>query len=770
MKAILMAGGEGTRLRPLTLNIPKPMVKLLDKPVIEHSIDLLKKHGIKDIGITLAYRPMVIMDHLGNGSEQGVHLEYFVEDAPLGTAGSVKQGEQFIGSESFIVLSGDAVCDLNLSDAIAFHNREQNAVTVVTYHHDSPLEYGIVLTDKEQNITQFVEKPSWNQVFSDSINTGIYILSPSVLAKIPVGIKFDFAKDLFPILLAERQKMKTFQCEGYWRDMGDCKEYLQSSIDALGKKVQLETGRYAETGKVLHKLPLQKNISYTGAIFIDKDVEIEEGAKIGENTILLSGAYIESGATVQGSVIAGRVSRGANVQGAILCPGSIVGRHTQAREGAVIGPNARVGDHVIIGDSVRVWADKVIADHTRIASDVKSNIGAEAHFDGSIMLASETLITPEYCLRLGLAIGNVIKNPRVGLASSKEAYPMALASSLASGVSASGGAVLQHDSHFPSLTAFISDILDLNISVHIEQSGVLAKLTLFDQYGLPIDRYLAKQLENEILRGELNRVSPLKSGPADKTSGLLHAYIAEAARGVHCNGIFVAVTSAGEMGFILKEALRRCGCKLRTARLGIPAFELSVDGLQLMLADENGIRYTYPQSLCITAMCAIEEGAKELAASYNAPAALDDLAAEYGIKLLRVGRDGVKAKELYYRQRYMRDGIFAAAKVTEYMAKNNLSLSKIAAMAPKFAILSKEISLKNNKAKVMHSVCDSFEGNSRELFEGMKTCVDGAWVHITPSVIKESLRISVEGASEEIAEELCAEYAKRIAGFDRDLG
>lgn len=196
-----MAGGEGTRLRPLSLGMPKPMVPLLGRPVMEHIIGLLKRHGIDEIAVTLCYMPEAVQSYFGDGQKWGVRLHYFIEEAPLGTAGSVRACAPFLEGEDFLVISGDSVCDLDLTAAMEFHQAKRAQATLVLFRHPAPLEYGLVLTDEEQRVVRFVEKPSWGQVVTDLVNTGIYLLSPQVLEQIPPDRPWDFGKDVFPALL-----------------------------------------------------------------------------------------------------------------------------------------------------------------------------------------------------------------------------------------------------------------------------------------------------------------------------------------------------------------------------------------------------------------------------------------------------------------------------------------------------------------------------------------------------------------------------------------
>ena len=182
MKAVVMAGGEGTRLRPLTSNQPKPMVPVVGKPCMEHILDLLRKHGIEEVIVTLAFMPQAIRSYFGDGESLGLSIEYSVEESPLGTAGSVRLAGTERLDETFLVISGDALCDVDLTALLEDHRKSESAVTIGLKSVENPLEFGIVVTDEDGRIERFLEKPSWGQVFSDTINTGIYVVEPEACA------------------------------------------------------------------------------------------------------------------------------------------------------------------------------------------------------------------------------------------------------------------------------------------------------------------------------------------------------------------------------------------------------------------------------------------------------------------------------------------------------------------------------------------------------------------------------------------------------------
>lgn len=240
MKAVILAGGKGSRLYPVTRGeIPKPMVPLGGKPVLEWLILHLHRCGIRHICCTLQCLPDQIRDYFGDGSAFGVHMEYRQETQPLGTAGAVKNCRDFVDSEPFFVLSGDGVFDFDLKTLMEAHRRHASAVTMALSPLAAPLSYGLALTDSVGHVRGFIEKPVWERVVTDLVNTGIYVLSPAVLDKVPEATPFDFARDLFPKLLAEGQPLFGLPMEGYWRDIGEPESYYQANLDALQGVLQL---------------------------------------------------------------------------------------------------------------------------------------------------------------------------------------------------------------------------------------------------------------------------------------------------------------------------------------------------------------------------------------------------------------------------------------------------------------------------------------------------------------------------------------------------
>src|SRR5256714_5069299 len=238
MKAVVMAGGERARLRPQPPTQPKPMVPIVGRPCMEHIVELLVRHGFEDVIVTVAFLPQAIRSYFGSGETLGVDIGYSVEESPLGTAGSVKRAAARL-DDTFLVISGDALCDVDLTRLVEFHREKQASVTIGLKSVDNPLEFGIVVTDDEGRVERFLEKPSWGQGFSDTINTGIYVLEPEALEHVPTDRPFDFSKELFPLLLEMGRPIYGLPMDGYWQGIGNLDQYRQANFDALDERVRL---------------------------------------------------------------------------------------------------------------------------------------------------------------------------------------------------------------------------------------------------------------------------------------------------------------------------------------------------------------------------------------------------------------------------------------------------------------------------------------------------------------------------------------------------
>ena len=358
MKAVVMAGGEGTRLRPLTSNQPKPMVPIVGKPCIEHIVELLRTHGMDEVVVTLAFMPQAIRSYFGDGESLGVNIEYSVEELPLGTAGSVRLASEKL-DDTFLVISGDALCDVDLGALVDRHKETGAAVTIGLKSVDNPLEFGIVVTDDDGKVERFLEKPSWGQVFSDTINTGIYVLEPEVLTHVPADGPYDFSKELFPLLLEMGRPIYGHVMEGYWQDIGNLDQYRQANFDALDETVRLNIEGVRLRGNVWigEGADIHDVEEIEGPAFIGNHCRITRDASIGPYTVLSNGVTLRERARTTRSIIdaATHVGRSALIEGAILGRACDIRDHVRIQEGAAIGDEVTIGSESNIAPHVRIY-------------------------------------------------------------------------------------------------------------------------------------------------------------------------------------------------------------------------------------------------------------------------------------------------------------------------------------------------------------------------------------------------------------------------------
>jgi mannose-1-phosphate guanylyltransferase/phosphomannomutase len=416
MKAVIMAGGFGTRLRPLTMNIPKPMVPIVNIPIMHRIITLLKKNGITDIVALVYYQPDVIMNYFKDGKDFGVNIAYVRAEADFGTAGSVKNAENFIGEDEFLVISGDVLTDIDLSKAIEYHHDKKSKATIVITRVKNPLPYGIVIVRDSGEIIRFLEKPSWGEVFSDTINTGIYVLDPSVLEFIPYKQEFDFSKNLFPLLLEKKFPFYGYIAESYWRDIGTLNDYLEAHLDCLAGLVEIEIkGERIETLKgviyVGENVEVADYDRFEGVVVIGNNTRIGKKAKI-INSVIGSFCEIEDECEIIDSVIwdRTRIKRRAKLTLDVIGYDNFIGEGAEINENVFISDRCTIGNSAKLLPNIKLWPLKVVEDGSILSKSLVwedkwlSELFTEARVSG----ISNIEMTPEFGAKLGAAFGALL--------------------------------------------------------------------------------------------------------------------------------------------------------------------------------------------------------------------------------------------------------------------------------------------------------------------------------------------------------------------------
>ena len=770
-----MAGGEGTRLRPLTLGRPKPMTPLLGRPVMEHIINLLKRCGITDICLTLCCKPQSIMDCFGSGEQLGVKLTYFVEDEPLGTAGSVRSCLSALGGGDFLVISGDCVCDLDLAALCRFHRERGAAATLGLYAHPNPLEYGLVVTDESGRVERFVEKPAWGQVVTDQINTGIYVLSPEAMERVPAEGAFDFGKDLFPALLEEGVPLYGLALEGYWCDMGDCGAYLNCACDAMSGKIKLDMGLPQRGPGVWSAQPVPRGVTLVPPCWLGEGVHIKRGSLIGPHTVLERGAEVEEKSMVQRSILLENAHAGprATLYGAILCRGASVRRGTVLNEGTVLGENALAEEGAVLMERVALWPGQTAPEGCRLARSITSGsqkTSLRFGEGGAIRGVLGEDIGPEALLTLGSVLG---AEGRAGVGSSPTRGARMLARAAAAGVAAAGGDCLLYSLECPVQAADAGVADGLPRSLFIEETPEAIYLHVFDQLGLPLERGAARKLEHALLQGELRRVRGGRVGTLQRGALSPEEWAGRTAelaglRRPALRKVTAAVGTGTPEDRALRLVLSALGCRLEESwRPGIPAFRAGRGGFLLSAQDERGAVADPEQLLALVCLIEMENGSGTVAVPGQAGAAVDLVAAGYDGRVLRLDRDGSQARQLYAAQPWLRQAPSAAARICARMGTAGQSLESLLSKTPRFTVRRREIPLSAGRSQVMQAL--SREYGRQPGGEGLRLRSGGGWVYLSPLARRSALRVVAEGPDLEAAAELCDFYAGRAAELDRQL-
>lgn len=514
MKAVVMAGGEGSRLRPLTLHRPKPMVPLVDRPVMGHIIELLKRHHITDIIVTVQYMAGVIQDHFGDGSAFGVNITYSLEDRPLGTAGSVKLAESLL-TEPFMVLSGDAVTDIDLSAVIERHRSGPGIATMTLTRVPNPLEYGVAICDDFGYVTDLVEKPSWGEVFSDTVNTGIYIFEPEVLNYIAPDQVVDWSKDVFPRVRADQHGIKGCVVDGYWTDVGTIEEYMRATRDYLQGRVNLPRigHRIRDDVWADGAVEIAADATLQGEIYLGLGAKIKSGAHVIGPTVIRDYSIIDAGAVIDRSIIwrNSYVGERAELRGAVVLRQANIKNRAVLAEGVVVGDQTMINAGAVIGTNVKIWPAKEVDESATVTSSIIWGSQGRRVLFGTQGISGLVNIdlTPEWCARIGAAIGAALP---VGttVTANRDAHHTArmLKRALMAGLPSAGVNVMELHSVPLPVARYMTHATGSVGGIHVQGSSKddrVVEIRIFDKNGLDIDTATERRIEGIFFREDYRR-------------------------------------------------------------------------------------------------------------------------------------------------------------------------------------------------------------------------------------------------------------------------
>lgn len=826
MKAVVMAGGEGSRLRPITANRPKPMVPVCNEPIMSHILTLLKRHGITEVVSTLYYLAEEIQSYFGDGSDLGMKVDYTIETVPLGTAGSVKQAEHLLRDETFLIVSGDALTDCDLTKAIEFHRAKGSVATLILYRVPSPLEFGVVITDDEGRVVRFMEKPSWSEVFSDTVNTGMYILEPSIFDYMDPDRQYDWSSDIFPRLLEDGEPMYGYVMDEYWADIGSLTQYREAQEDMLAGKVNLPIqGRELGDGVIVgaHTI-IDETAQITPPVCIGRNVKVKRGARIGPYSVIGDNAFIEEDANVERSIAwdSSYIGPNVGVHSAIVCSRTTVKRDSVVREDAVIGDRCLVDVGCTIRPRVKIWPDKIVERGSTVTMSLvwgnkwRGNLFRDLGVAG----LSNVEITPDFACRLGSAFGSLFPQGSqvVTFRDSTRSSRMIKRAVIASLLSVGCDVLDMRSAALPIARHFIKT------SGAVGAMGVrklpgnkrVSLIEMLDSRGAYMSRASERKVENAFFREDFKRIDPDDLGIMEFVSRAVEEYQADYFRllpqttvsrrlRVVCDYGFSAVANIfpamlGQMGIETISLNGYNDAKLapRTPSevdvhvqnlsqiVGTLGYDLGVlfteEGERIMLVDAHGAQIQGNTLLAaLGSLVARTHPNARIAISVTAPTALEDVLRKHGAVVVRTKSDvrslmaasadadvtfagDERGGFIFPAIHPGFDGPFSFGMLLSMLQATGDSIRDLSLELPAFKLAYEQVRVPwEMKGAVMRLIAEETrDGRHVELLDGIKIFEDDSWVLVLPDAVEPVFHVYAESPEEPASESLVRRYVDKI--------
>ncbi|MGD0165732.1 MAG: sugar phosphate nucleotidyltransferase [Gaiellaceae bacterium] len=823
MRAIVMAGGEGTRLRPLTSNQPKPMVPVVGKPCMEHILELLHRHGIDEVTITLAFMPQAIRTYFGDGEALGMSIDYSVEEEPLGTAGSVRLAARD-SEEPVLVISGDALCDIDIQALLKHHKERGGAATIGLKSVENPLEFGIVVTDADGRVERFLEKPSWGQVFSDTINTGIYVIEPEALRHVPADRAFDFSAELFPLLLEMGRPLYGRLLEGYWQDIGNLDQYRQANFDALDEKVHLKIPGIRLRGDIWigEGVEIDDLESVEGPAFIGNYSRLAKDASLGAYSVLGASVTLRERARVAHSVLDSATHVGRNT----LIEGSVVGRscdirsHVRLHEGVAIGDEVTIGAESVIWPGVRVYPYKEVESGAQIHESLIWESRATTRLfgqDGVVGLVNVDL-TPEVAVRLAAAAGTALKQG-ARVVASREA-PTAcrmIKRAMISGLNSTGVEVADLRVLPSAVNRHLLKSESYELGIHVGCSAAdpeVIQIRFFEPPGIQLGERLQKEIEKHFSRLELRRASAEEVGrvgyPArareSYTQDLLDSIDSALVRARNFRLVVdygysaasyvlplllapLGIEAVSAHGFVaerasqtqpIAESMNQAKKLVTAARADLGAvFDRA--GERLYLIDEQGAEISVEKTLLLFLRLLASNGRHgKVAFPVTVTSQVEKLVKKSGLEVLRtrasladLTREASNVGVIFagavgggyvfpdFLPAY--DAVASLCKLLELLAPASQPVSELVSGLPQSTLIHRRLHCPwSRKGMVMRVLVERMKGRELDLTDGVKIGDERGWVQVIADSDEPVLHIYAEGNDIELSVELETEIRALI--------
>jgi mannose-1-phosphate guanylyltransferase/phosphomannomutase len=826
MKAVVMAGGSGSRLRPLTVGRPKPMIPLINKPVLAHILDLLKVHHVTEVIITVQYLADYIEDYFGDGSSVGMTIHYSVEESPLGTAGSVKNAQRFL-DDTFLVISGDAVTDIDLTEVLRYHREKGGLATLTLKSVPDPLEYGIVVTDDEGRITQFLEKPGWGQVISDTVNTGIYVLEPEVLDGLEANTPSDFSQELFPALLERGASLYGYVADGYWCDIGNIQAYMTATADALEGKVRhINMGQHIGGGVWTGKgVEIAPDAALYGPLYLGNEVKIKGGVVIHGPAVIRDYTIVDNRVQIERSIVWRNcyIGESAEVRGAVISRQCNIKAKSVLFEGVVVGEHSLVGEGAIIHPGVKIWPGKEIeAGATIKSSIIWGSHGRRVLFGRyGVTGVVNVDLTPEFAARLGAAFGATLpKGSLITINRDPHRSPRMLKRAIISGLPSAGVNVWDLGTQPIPVMRYYTGHSEAVAGVHVRLSPYdqrVVDIRFVDSRGFNLDDTQKRNVEQIFFREDFRRVYLDEIGTIEYAPQVEHRYTDGFLQSINHEAIrraqfYIVIDYANSpVSTVLPGILSELNCNvvalnanIDETRMAIQPHEfetaldrlsliasalntnfgvrLDVGGEKIFLADNRGERLRNTTAAMVMAELTFRAtpGAT-IAVPVRMPNVFEQVAARHGGEVIRTKLDphaltkvaceaGVamatdgSGSFIFPAFQCASDGLMAIAKLLELLATQQVTLSEVIAGLPPFEVAHERVPCPwEAKGIVMRRLNEHSQHDRAETIDGVKIRLnDAEWILVLPDPDYPLFHIYAESTSQAQAEALVQKYADLV--------
>ncbi len=826
MKAVVMAGGFGTRIQPLTHSLPKPMLPIINVPMMEHIIVKLRDElGIKEFVILLYFKPETIKNHFKDGSDLGIKIDYVLPDDDYGTAGAVKCAEEYLKDDNFVIVSGDLVTDFDFTKITSAHEEKESKLTIALTPVEDPLQFGVVITDEEDKIEKFLEKPGWGEVFSDTINTGIYIIEPEILEYIPAETNFDFAKDLFPLLMDENITLYGPKVTGYWRDVGNPHSYRDVYGDILGGKVNFDFSGYAIDPEK-DQLFAPKGCDYSqveikGTVILGENVSIGKNVKL-NNVVIGNNVRIEENVNMHNTVLWNNIQIGkeSNLCQAVICDNNNLGEKTNIKTGAIIAENCDILDNVTIEKDVIVWPDKVIEEGAIVSNNViwGSKYKSSIFEEGMVRGRTNIELSCEMCTKLAeafgamLPLGSTVYVSRDYHRSSRMLKRAFLGGLLSSGINVvditymPAAAMRYHLAHQEGISGGVHFRQSISDKTHTE-------ILFFTEEGLRIDTNMAKSIERLFFRESFRRVDPDDIGEIQVAEFLEKEYKEEILKHLDLDAIrvhehkLVIDMMNGSVARIYPDLLN----ELQTEHImlnvnpdekklaTLPTLEkksrenlskivtsLSYDlgiivypnGQKMLMATDKG--EVLPEYIALLAVLNLINKTTDEKKKIFLPAWAPDIfdAKFENLDIERGKYRNFTAKKLkeyflvasvegnfaFTEFALNRDAIYASLKVLEILSKYQLNLSDVVDEVRDVFYLEQQVACPSSlKGKMMRKFLEDAKGKRASMEDGVKIWLDqNDWILMIPDQYDDNLNLYIQAENAERGDAILRTYHEKI--------